>query len=335
MGLLIAAFLISRPNLNPRIQEDPKEKAKNAAANNKFRKLIDSSNTLSVQIEITQKGNPALGHAELILKRPDKLYYHLDWGKAQYTYTVLNGEGTEVDQLNKVYDEYAVPGWTQPAANGSDWMVSYFPTPFVSEKNVLPARFFDDEGHLLHYSIGSGDQSDFTTNTLQFTNYVVNSDVPDSKFKLTVPAGYSVYGTPRPAPPFRIGATIPDIELSSTAGRRTKLLQATNRKPALLAYLDPTSEPCVASISVLRHMKGVSAIILDASSNGAGFKSSRMPVYFDPKGGLDSSLRAPMTPLFYLIDGKCKVLNVWYGFDRDQPEKFSGQLADAVKNMHG
>src|SRR5689334_9790315 len=102
MGPIIAALVVIQgqvPNqgdgqMSP---DDPAFMARRSAANNKFRKFLASAKTLSVQMEIKQAGNPVIGHAEFVIARPGNLYYHLIWGKDDYTYTILNGHATEID----------------------------------------------------------------------------------------------------------------------------------------------------------------------------------------------------------------------------------------------
>ena len=326
MGLLIAAFLLASatPQKDKGPGQDPAWLARRSAANTKFRKMIDAANTLSVDMDIKQIGNPVDGHAVLVLKRPNKLYYHMQWGNAAYTYTILNGQATEVDLGTKTYDEYAVPGWTAPEANGSDWVGSFFPTVFVTSELLLPPDCFDEQGHVTHYAIGSGDEVT-EKNSITFSNYRMNEPVSDSKFKQTVPVGLSVYGTPRPAPPIQINGKLPDVKLN-----KGTLVEAIGGSHALIALLDPSSAPCVASLKVLKNVKGTKVIVLNANSKGSGLLAGSLRTYYDPSGNLEDALRAPMTPLYYFVDGKGKVLNVWYGFDRDNPKKFADQITAAI-----
>src|SRR5690242_3909296 len=101
MGPIIAAILISQvqtpalTRLATEIrQQDPEFLAKRSEANAKFRKMVAAAKTLSVQMTLRQVGSPAIGHAVLTISRPDKVYYHLSWGKDDYTFTILNGKAT-------------------------------------------------------------------------------------------------------------------------------------------------------------------------------------------------------------------------------------------------
>jgi hypothetical protein len=338
MGLFIAALLLGNGHVHKNVLlgqgQSPDTMAKRSAANNKFRKLLSNAKTLSVQMDINQVGNPVVGHAVLELKRPDSLYFHLAFGSDEYTYTILNGQATEVDLGNKVYDEYAVPRWSAPQANGSDWVGSFFPTVFVDDGVVLPTDCFDDQGHVIQYAIGSGDTNDTKRNAITFKNYKVNEPIPDAKFKLAVPTGVSVFSTPRPAPPFQIGEVLPNVAIFGPNGKSVHLVQVIGGKHSILALLDPESLPCRASIGVLKKVKGVGVIVLNAEPKGAGLKSG-LPTYHDPAGRLANALRAPMMPLYYLVDSGGKVIAEWYGFDRHHPEKFADQLSATIAKLHG
>src|SRR5258708_2490251 len=111
MGLLLATILALQTQgggLPPNVVgagpvQSPEYLAKRAAANNKFRKLMNGAKTMSVQLEIKQIGNPVVGHAVLILDQAHKLYYHLSWGNDDYTFTILNGEAIEIDKGQRLY----------------------------------------------------------------------------------------------------------------------------------------------------------------------------------------------------------------------------------------
>lgn len=329
----IALFGLTKPaQTNPGQGETPEFLAKRSIANTKFRKLVSGAKTISVEMTIKQNGNPVPGQAVLILERPDRLYYHISWGPDTYTYTILDGHATEVDLANKVYDEYDVPHWTAPEANGSDWMSSFFPSVFVNESLLLPPNCFDDAGHVVHYAIGSSDDGQLKKNVISFENYKFNQTVPLSRFRQTIPAGLSVYGTPRPAPPYQIGERLPNIKIAGSSGK-TELLHVLGDKSALIACLDPYSPPSVASIKVLENLKGTPVIVLNSNPK-THLAAGKIPVYHSASGDLLDAVRAPMAPLFYLVDGKGKVRNVWYGFDRGNPSKFADELSAAVANVH-
>jgi hypothetical protein len=343
MGPLLVGLLLARgqgqpvpkgKNAGAQLTQDQEFAKAKALANNKFRKLMTDAKTLSVDFEVHQAGNPVPGHGNLTLVKPYKLYYHLVWGPEDYTYTIHNGMATEIDKNNKVYDEYGVPGWFAPEANGSDWMSSYFPAVFISDQVLLPPNCFDASGHVAKYGIASGDQEAPKRNVLTFSNYKFDAAVPDSKFTVPVPAGLSAFSTPRNAPPLQIGEALPNLHLIDSSGRPQDLIRALGGKPALVALLDQHCSPSMASIPLLKETKGVPVIVLNGGG-GKGLNTAPLTSYFDPAGTIPHALRAPMTPLYYLVDGTGKITNVWYGYDRDDPSKFSKQISEAVAEMHG
>ena len=310
--------------------ETPEFAAKRAAANNKFRKWFAPLQSLSVDITINQVGNPVPGKATLVFQRPGQLFYQLKWGKDQYTFTIDNSVATEVDLREKSYDVYDVPGWTPPEANGSDWVVSYFPSYFVDEQIRLPPDCFDGEGRVSHYAIASADEQGQHKNSLTFSNYKTNISIPESRFQQSVPAGLSIYGTPRPAPPIEIGRMLPNVALVNSKGAKTTLVQALSGKPTLVACLDPQCGPSIASLAVLKKLNKPGVIILNTGAKGSGIRTT-LPVYHDTSGKLAREFRVPMTPLYYLVGPQGKVVNVWYGFDRDDPSRFRSQIEEAVQ----
>ena len=342
MSPLLIAILLGQGQAVPKgsgAQQNRDEQkeylAKRSAANNKFFKLINDAKTFSVDIEITQDKNPVLGHGTLVVAKPGKLYYHLSWGKNEYTYAILNGEATEVDKANQVYDEYSVPALIEPEANGSDWVPSFFPTVFISEQNLLPPNSFDADGHLLHYAIGSGSATATKKNILRFSNFKTNEVYPDSKFVLHPGPLMEAVSTPRPAPPLQIDSVLPNLKLVDAAGKPTDLLRSFKGKPCLVALLEPQCAPSVGAIALLKKLKDVGVVVLNDASTGKGLASTPLVTLHDPSGGLSKNLRAPMTPLFYLVDGSGKIANVWYGFDRDQPNKFEKQVSTAIAELKG
>src|SRR5579885_2465800 len=264
MGLMLALLVlhvaprqaVPKRHASPeQMQQHADQMRKTSEANNKFRKLIDGSKSFSVDFSIKQSGNPELGHANLVVVHPDKLYFHVDFGSDKYTYVIANGTATEVDYANKVYDTYDVPGLGAPEANGSDWVASYFPSMFVSSETELPPDCFDDAGHITKYSIKSDVGDKTVNNLLTFSNYIINPSVPDSKFILNAPAGMTAYSTPRLAPPLQIGETLPPLELRDASGQSQSLLHALGGKRTLVALLDPQSAPSLHALQALKEVK--------------------------------------------------------------------------------
>ena len=62
-------------------------------------------------------------------------------------------------------------------------------------------------------------------------------------------------------------------------------------------------------------------------------KAGSLPVFYDPKGAIGTAWRVGATPMFYVLDGKGKITNVWYGFDKNNAGKFATQVSDAVSDL--
>jgi hypothetical protein len=313
--------------------QDAEAAAKRAAANNKFRKLISGTKTLSVDLDVQLEGAPPIGHGTFVMASPDKLYFHLTIGKGDYTYAIHNGQAIEIDKGQKIYDEYAVAGLGEPEAYSSDWAVRYFPTVFLSEQTVLPAKFFDASGLVTRYVFNTQVGEKIVKTTVNFSNYKLDQPIPDSRFVANPPAEFDAVSTPRPAPPLQIGEILPAVHLTDGHGHATDLVRALGGKTTLVALLDPQCAPSISAVRFLKSVKDVPILALNDSANGKGLATSPLATYFSPAGGIAKVLRTPMTPLFYLVDGTGKISNVWYGFNSDDPAKFSKQVTDALAQL--
>ena len=317
------------PNAKATMQ---KQVPKASGATNRFLTFVRSNKELSVHMTLHRPDRQVDGQADLILQQPDKLFYHITWGPEEYTYVIRGGQATEVDKSVKLYDEYPLLTLQPPEANGSPWIDTCFPVPFVSDQITLPEKSVDESGHLIKF--GFADEHGIVT-TLTFTDYKTNQEQPESKFALVPPSGFTAYAVQRLAPPVSIGEPLPDISLSSTHGESRSLKQILGGKPALIAVLDPKSEPSVGSLSVLRGIKGVPVIVVNTASSAGGLDAGSLPEYLSQKGEMSSEWRVGLAPLFYMVDASGKVTNVWYGFDRDAPDKFATEINDAVSEVTG
>ncbi|MEA2551843.1 MAG: AhpC/TSA family [Fimbriimonadaceae bacterium] len=303
-------------------------------AYDRFVEYLNAAQTLSVHIEFRRQGVDAPGHADLTIVRPDKLRFEVKWGTEDYTYSVVDGHAVEVDRSTKTYDEYPVrQGLPCPQATASSWVTALFPEIFTSKENRPPASGIDDAGRITTYAIVSGDpavKTDFT-----FSEYKVNEAVADSAFALAAPLGYRSVTTARFPPAWQIGEQLPMGLLAKTGSNEpVDILQSMSGKPAVIAVLSPDCPPGLASIPMLKAIKNAQVLVFNVDVKGKDIQTAPMPTYYDPKGEMYNLVRAPLTPLFYLVDGKGKILNLWYGFDRTKPEALAKQIETAVASIN-
>lgn len=333
---MLLALLITTPQTKivprheiPKVAKKPQQPQGNGA--NRFILFVRGAKTLSVHMSLHRPDRPTDGQADLILARPAKLSYHLTWGPEDYTYTIYNGQGMEVDRGIKLYDEYPVPGWQPPEANGSPWVDSCFPVPFVDESLLVPSSSVDADGHLSAFAFTAGDPPVKTI--VKFSDYKTDFPVSDAQFMLKPPVGFSAYSVDTPVPPRAIGQTLPSATLVDEGGRSSSLDQLLAGKPTLIAVLDPESQPSLNSISVVKTVKNVKVIVVSTGASSKGISAGSLPVFYDPKAGLANAWKIGATPMFYLVDGKGKITNVWYGFDKDKSGRFATQISDAVSDL--
>lgn len=336
MTPILFLLLAASPQLKP-VHKGPAAKAQVAqgaaganTANNRFLKFLLGAKEVSVHMALHRQDRPTDGQADLTLQRPGDLFYHLTWGPEDYTYTVHNGQAMEIDKGIKLYDEYPVASIQPPEANGSAWVATCFPQPFASEDVQLTEKSVDANGHLLKW--GTSDDNGVLT-IITFTDYKTNETQPDAKFTLKAPIGYSCYEVQRLAPPVQIGRELPDVSVTKPSGGTGSIKEMLAGKPTFIAVLDPKSEPSVDSVKVLQQVKGLPVMIVSTGS-ASGLNAGPLPVY-SAGPELVSAWRVNLTPLFYVIDAKGKVTNVWYGFNKDAPNIFATEISDAVSEVTG
>lgn len=330
---MLLALLITSPQskVAPRTGHAKPQQQLPGNGANRFILFVRGAKTLSVHIDLHRPDRPTDGQADLILARPGKLFFHVSWGTEDYTYTVLNGEATEVDRGVKAYDEYPTPGWQAPQANASTWVDSCFPVPFIDESILVPNGNVDGQGHLSAFAFKDGDPPVQTT--LKFSDYKTDFAVLDSKFVLKPPAGFSAYSVDTLVPPKAIGETLPPLMLSGGTGRSESLETLLGGKPALIALLDPDSQPSQNALAVIEKVKDIKILLVSTAPSAKGIRARSLPVFYDPKGAIGTTWHVGATPLIYVLDGKGKITNVWYGFDKNNAGKFATRISDAVSDL--
>lgn len=332
MGPLAAALLLNSMKSLEQGQRNSDKPNPVKIANQRFRDFVGAQKSLSVHITLHRKDIPGDGAADLIMVSPDKIFFHLVWGREDYTYTVEAGRATEIDRGGKLYDEYPVPYAGAPTANGSYWVLGFFPTVFVDPNVILPENSIDANGKITQYTVRVGDPP--ASVDLIFSDYKTGITVPESKFQISPPAGFVSYSTQDLPPPLEIGQKLPNVTLSHAGSRDTnKLSEELSGKKSLVAILSPDSKPGIASIPTLREIKGARVVIVNLKPSGTGIQGGALPVLFDPQGGVEKALRAYRSPTFYLLDESGKITNVWYGFSRARKGLFAKQVKEALSSQ--
>jgi hypothetical protein len=329
MGPIFAALLL---NSHRDVRQDPKNPSPVQIANRRFRDFVGAQKSLAVHMTFHRKDVPVDGKADLILLSPDKLYYHFVWGRDEYTYAVSGGRATEVDRGGRLYDEYPVPYAGAPEASGSPWVGAFFPSAFIDPNVTLPAKAIDAGGKITHYTVNVGNPA--VAVNISFSDYKTGVVVPDSKFQVSPPAGFVAYSTQRVPATLPIGQKLPNVQLSSAGTKSsTKLVDALNGKPTLVAVFGPDSDPGRASLPALVELGSTRVVILNLAATGEGIEGGTIPIFYDPQGKLAGALRAYRSPTFYLVDGSGTITNTWYGFAKSKQDLFISQVKQAVSEQ--
>ena len=201
----------------------------------------------------------------------------------------------------------------------------------MNESDLAPPGSVDAQHHLTTLNYVDGDPPVKTT--IKFSDYKTNIPVPDSKFMLKPPAGFSSFSVRKVTPPHGIGETLPPATVVDGSGHASKFGSLLHGKPGFIAIVDPTSPPSLSSLAAVGKIKDINVFIVNLNASGTGVKLGSAPILHDPSGKLASDWRVGATPTFYLVDGAGKITNVWYGFDQSNSSRFATEVSDAVGDL--
>jgi hypothetical protein len=178
----------------------------------------------------------------------------------------------------------------------------------------------NEMGEISNYRIkqaGNGKVSDRYW-SLQYT---FPSSVSPSEFALQIPLGYQPFALPRELSPLQKGKMAPLAGWKLAGGQTVNLLDQSGRKPFLLAVVDG-QKPSQSAFAALHQLKSKLPVALV----GPGLLR-------DPDGTRLQQLSPPGYPMFYLVDGSGKILNLWLGFDPAKSDQFQQEVTDGAKGI--
>jgi hypothetical protein len=212
-----------------------------------------------------------------------------------------------------------------------------FTTP--SAKVTVQAKV-DEKGRLLECVTTYGGGGPSQIRTLTFKNYRANQALSEASFRTPIPKGFTPQTLPADAFPVNFGERMPLDGWKPVSGSGDIKTLAQN-KVLFVAIGDPNCEVSVRAAKTVASLAkdveakgGISVAICPASSSPQPVYTT-IPNFYDPTGKIYPRLRAPGTPMFFLVSPKGLVTRVWYGFDEAQAAEFVKDALEWVDPKKG
>jgi hypothetical protein len=311
--------------------------------------------SLQVHYSVSLNGG-ALAEGSFKFHRPDLLLAKASGSRVDYTLSItpkdyLEFEGKSEDDSGapaQEYDEYPpaaqiyfndtdISPWggiAIPSILLADNLKRYFsPKTTVTREGAndmlydkLTGRagvsetwaMIDSEGKILSLRRKTASQMGTQELAWKFSDYKKLTDISERSFEAQIPLGFKPHSVQRLARPLPIGAATPTSGWIQN-GKPIDLRAAAGHKPFLLIYTESDSIPGQAAVKWSKGLSGLPVFVI--APGGIS----------DPDGKRLNLLRAPGSPMFYLIDGAGKVKKLWFGFDPDQATEFKSDVLQAAK----
>lgn len=181
----------------------------------------------------------------------------------------------------------------------------------------------------------SGNNGAFTR--IRVGGYRVNEPMSPADFATPIPAGFVPETLPADSYPVNVGEKFPLKGWTALSGS-ANLETLTAKKVLFLAVGSPHCEASKRAAASVRAIAksveskgGVAAAISTDPAKGQSPVFATIPNFYDPKGQAFDRLRAPGTPMFFLIAPNGRVTRVWYGFDVAKTGAFSNDVLTWVE----
>lgn len=153
-----------------------------------------------------------------------------------------------------------------------------------------------------------------------FSTFTPVAGLTSKSFELPIPVGYIPYSLPNREGPLAVGVRFPAEGWRDRGGKTMALLTSLGPKGGLVALLSSDSDPSTASRKSLARIKEQVPLVV------LGDSASVSADGYDPSGKLLSTVSAPATPLFALLDGTGKIRKLWMGYDAENPAPFESAV---------
>jgi len=327
----------------------------------RYTTLRKSIPALSVSYTVMAGKAPISGSS--LIDRDQRLFMTMKAAGLDYTACITPNKVIELDNLEKVYDEYAgnghafippsrltsavelFPSWiylqdlrklvpkgaafviSEPETVSGikcDRVISKFKGP-ENASGVVDASL-DSAGVVRRMRITHSSPMGASDFEWRFSTMKPMPPTDAGKFGLGLPLGYVPYGLPDTGMPISVDATFPMTGWSSPSGA-LDLTAKLGAKGGLIAILGGESEPSALAKASLARVSGEVPVVTlgDGTAQAPGLDG------FDATGKLMATVNPPATPFFALVDGKGKVRRLWMGFE---PAKASEFEADIRKSFN-
>ena len=339
----------------------------------RFEKYMRSATTLRVDMGLKGSSEPGVGKGSFLIKRPGHVLFQMKWGASDYVFSCMPDESIALEKGKKLYREYGAVGQLfLPEPDISSTPEYAFPLPLLAgslralapqgtkfetvgksgSTDLVRAHFatpmaditieakIDATGKLLECTrtVHGMPKSDVTTQS--FKNYVINKPVADASFAIEIPKEFVPQTLPDDSYPLNVEEKWP-IEGWISVDGTASLKSIAQNKVLFIAVGDTTCEVSQRSVSAVDQLakdvvvKGGAAIAICPTKSSPKPIYKGVPNFYDPSGKILQRLRAPGTPIFFLVSPKGYVTRVWYGFDGALTSEFVKDVLDWVDPKKG
>lgn len=313
---------------------------------------------VALRFKVTMRGQDLPG--EGVVDHRDRLFMAYKAKDLDYLCSITPKTYLEVDNTQKMYEEFDGPPHVMIADSHLTFANQYFPIWYISDDltkmvpskapRVLEAKETVDgtscdrvkvtidgeQPEQLEFSIdGKGMLRRVVRTPLGMgaagsISWTVSSATPmkstdEAKFGLKIPLGYVPYSIPTVHGPLEVDNPFPMTGWTANAGGTLDLKKTLGPKGGLIVIEDD-SEVSRRAGSTLDHFKGMPMVVLSAGSKRlAGTQG------YDAKGSTIKAISAPGYPLFAMVDGNGKITKLWMGFDPDAAASFEAEVRDAFR----
>ena len=305
----------------------------------------------------------------LVLDSQARLIYRATQGANSYTLSITPAGYREVEQASRMYEDFDYPGRVRLYASRlsplfktlPNWLLGVNPSrlfPANSPVKVVGTETIDGKtcdklqatssgpmgsgvydlsvaqsGLIYRYHSRVQTPNGLDEKEWTLSGYRTLSSFSPTEFSNPIPDGFVPFALPDHYGPVEIGKP---LYLRGWFASKTK--QPWNPKSGqavLFVLTGADSLPCKRAVKALTgwasqiKSKGVDLAIGIDEVNQADAKG----FLYDPDKRSLKEMGAPSTPMFYLVDGKGVVRNLWMGFDNDKADKFLSDLLAAIASL--
>ena len=166
----------------------------------------------------------------------------------------------------------------------------------------------------------------------ELKDYKPLKSISESRFENRIPDGFMPYALPDHDLPLEVGRKPNLSGWVDSAGHKWS---PPSGRPMFFVIVGEDSPASARSLDAVRRWrqalsaKGISLVL--ASDSVSNKRPSVLLV--DPDRKSVNSLNPPAVPMFYLIDSKGTLRNLWMGFGPEQESKFHTELLSAIQGL--